>query len=69
VIGRRRRAAVHRYLDAQVEVGLRAGDGGAEIVVGVADLDDRGVVAVDLNDGRGVRGGCCLITRAAAPLP
>ena len=39
-------------LDAEVEVGLRAGDGGAEVVVGGADLDDGGVVAVDLDDGR-----------------
>ena len=32
---------------------MRAGDGGAEVVVGGADLDDGGVVAVDL-DGVGV---------------
>ena len=40
--------------DAEVEVGLRAGDRGAEVVVGIAHLDDGGVVAVDLNDGRRV---------------
>ena len=43
--------AVDEGLDAEVEVGLRAGDGGAEVVIGGADLDDGGVVAVDLDDG------------------
>jgi hypothetical protein len=32
--------------DPELEVGLRAGDGGAEIGVGRADLNDGGVVAV-----------------------
>ena len=36
------------------EVCLRAGDGRAEVRVGRADLDGGGVVAVDLDDGRGV---------------
>ena len=30
---------------------LRAGDGGSEVVVDGADFDDRGIVAVDLDDG------------------
>ena len=47
--------AVDVCRDAEVEVGLRAGDGCAEVVVGGADLDDRRVRAVDLDDGRGVR--------------
>ena len=38
---------------------LRAGDLCAEVFVGLADLDDRGVVAVDLDHGRGV--GCFFI--------
>lgn len=42
--------AVEEGLDAEVEVLLRAGDGGAEIVVGVADVDVRGVVALDFDD-------------------
>jgi hypothetical protein len=32
--------------DAEVEVGLRAGDGSAEVGIGGADLDDGGVVTV-----------------------
>jgi hypothetical protein len=35
-------------------VGLRAGDGGAEVGVATADLDDRWVVAYDLDYGRRV---------------
>ena len=48
--------AVEEGLDAEVEVGLWAGDGGAEVSVGVADVDYGGVVAVD-GDGRRGRGG------------
>lgn len=44
--------AVDVGLDAEVEVGLRAGDRGAEIVVGVPCLDDGGIGAIDLDDGR-----------------
>lgn len=44
--------AVEEGLDAEVEVLLRAGDGGAEVVVGTADTDVRGVRAVDRDDGR-----------------
>jgi hypothetical protein len=36
---------------------LRAGDGGGEVVIGVPHLDMRGLVAVDLDEERGVR--CC----------
>jgi len=35
--------AVEERLDAEVEVGLRAGDGGTEVGVAVADMDDRRV--------------------------
>ncbi len=38
--------------DAEVEVCLGAGDGAAEVLVAVPYLDDGGVVAVDLYDGR-----------------
>ncbi len=48
-----RESAVQLGLDAEVEVLLRAGDCRAEIVVGGADLDDGGVVAVDGDGGRG----------------
>ena len=37
------------------EVCLWTCDGGGEVVVAGADLDDCGVVAVDLDDRRGVR--------------
>jgi hypothetical protein len=40
-------SAVEEGLDAEVEVLLWAGDGCAEVVVGDADLDDRGVLAID----------------------
>ena len=43
--------AVEEGFDAEVEVGRRAGDRGAEVGVGVADMDDRRVVAVDSDDG------------------
>ena len=45
-------SAVDECLDAEVEVGLGTGDGGAEVLVAVADVDDGGVVAVDLDDWR-----------------
>ena len=48
--------AVHEGVDPEVEVGGGAGDGGAEVVVGVPYLDDGGVVAVDLNLRWGVGG-------------
>jgi hypothetical protein len=43
-------------VDAEVEVGLRAGDRGAEVGVARADLDDGRIVAVNVDDGRGI--GC-----------
>jgi hypothetical protein len=45
------RDAVDEGLDAQVEVGLRAGDRSAQVGVGVPCLDDGGIVAVDLDGG------------------
>jgi hypothetical protein len=48
--------AVEEGLDAEVEVGRRASDRGARIDVGVAGMDDRRVVAVDLDGGRSVGG-------------
>jgi hypothetical protein len=50
------RRAVDECLDAEVEVGRGAGDGGAKVVVGGADLDGGGVVAVNLDDGRSIGG-------------
>jgi hypothetical protein len=56
VVGRRRAGVDHRLVDrgvayegvdTEVEVGLRAGDGGAKVVVCGADVDGRGIVAVD----------------------
>jgi hypothetical protein len=35
--------AIEEGLDAEVEIGLWAGDGGAEVGVGIADLDDGGL--------------------------
>jgi Protein of unknown function (DUF2924) len=46
------RLQAERLGDAEVEVGLRAGDGRAEVGVAAADLDVRGVVPIDLDDGR-----------------
>jgi hypothetical protein len=46
--------AVEIGLDAEVEVGLRACDRGAEVVVRVPYLDDGGVIAVDVDRGRRV---------------
>jgi len=43
--------AVEEVLQAEVEVGCRAGDGGAEVLVGRSDRDVRRVVAVGLDDG------------------
>ena len=58
--------AVEEVFEAEVFIGVgRAGDGGAEVGVAVADMDVGGVLAVDLNGrwfdvahhGRGVGGG------------
>ena len=49
---RAHRHAVDVCRDPKVEIGLRAGDSGVEVVVGGTDVDDRGVAAVDLDDGR-----------------
>ena len=46
--------AVEVGLNAEVEIGLGAGDGRSEVGVARADLDDGRVVAVDLDHGRGV---------------
>jgi hypothetical protein len=43
--------AIQVSRDAEVEVGFRAGDGGAEVGVGGADLDDGGVSAIQLVPG------------------
>jgi hypothetical protein len=48
--------AVEQGLDVQVEVGLRASNRGAQVGVAVVDVDGGGVVAVDLDDGRGAGG-------------
>jgi hypothetical protein len=40
--------------DAEIEIGSWAGNRRAEVVVGVPYLNDRGIVAVDLNNGYGV---------------
>jgi hypothetical protein len=55
--------AVDEGLDTEVEVGLRAGDRGAQVDIGVADVDDGGVVTGDLDDGRraGSRGGGAIL--------
>ena len=41
--------------DAEVEVGLRAGDGRTEIGVRVANIDGGRIAAVDLDDRRRIR--------------
>jgi hypothetical protein len=55
--------AVEEGLDTEVEIGLRGGDGRAQVGIGVADVDDGGVVAIDLDDGRcvGGRGGGAIL--------
>ena len=49
------RGAVDLGGDAEVEVGLWAGDGCAEVAVRGADVDDGGIVAVDLQHRRRCR--------------
>ncbi len=51
--------AIEECFDAEVEVGLRAGNRGAQVSIGVTGVDDGRVVAVDLDHGRsaGGRGG------------
>jgi hypothetical protein len=39
-------------MDAEVEIGLWAGDAGAEVGVGCADLDGRGIVVLMLKAQR-----------------
>jgi hypothetical protein len=55
--------AVDEGLDAEVEVRLRPGYRGAQVDIGVADVDDGGVVTGDLDDGRpaGGRGGGAIL--------
>ena len=43
--------AVEEIFEAEIEVGFGAGDGGAEVGVAVADVDDGGVSACN-DDGR-----------------
>jgi hypothetical protein len=52
----------------KVEVRLRAGNRGAQVGIGVADVDDCRVVAVDLDEGRsgGGRGGAGILRRRDA---
>jgi hypothetical protein len=59
--------AVEEGLDAEVKVARRAGDRGAQVGISVADVDDRRVVASDLDDRRCAwrrRGGAILRHRS-----
>ncbi len=51
------KGAIEIGLDAEVEIGLRAGNRRSEVAVARADLDDGGVVAIDLDDRWRVSGG------------